>query len=63
MSKYVASVVNPPMKTEMKKGIMGTPTIGDAIFRNQFGVTGNSLSDSKKKIILLLLSSNYKKQY
>ena len=51
------------MKTEMKKGKMGTPTIGDAIFRNQFGVTGNSLSDSKKKIILLLLSSNYKKQY
>ena len=46
------------MKTEMKKGKMGMPTIGDAMFRNQFGVTGNSLSDSKKNIILPPLSSN-----
>ena len=46
------------MKTEMKKGKIGTPTIGDAIFRNQFGVTGNSLNDNKKKIMLPPLSSN-----
>ena len=47
------------MKTEMKKGMMGMPTIGEAMFRNQFGVTGNNLSDNKKNIMLPPLSSNY----
>ena len=47
------------MKTEMKKGKIGMPTIGDATFKNQFGVIGNNLSDNKKKIRVLLLSSNY----
>jgi len=40
------------MKTEMKKGKTGTPTIGDAMFSSQFGVTGNSLSDNRKNIML-----------
>ena len=43
----------------MKKGTMGMPTIGDAMFRNQFGVTGNNLSDNKKNIMLPSLPSNY----
>jgi len=49
-----------PIKTEKKKGRIGTPTSGDAMFNSQLGVTGNNLKDNKKNIKLVWLSSNCK---
>ena len=47
------------MKTEMKNGKVGTQIISHAIFRNQLGVTGNSLSDNKKNIMPPSVPNNY----
>lgn len=46
-----------PMRTEKKNCTMGIFRIGAERFKNQFGVMGKSLKNSKKKNKLFLFSS------
>ena len=58
-----------PIKTERKNKCIGTLSIGDDMFRNQFGVIGNRRRNNKKKNRLSIFSSiwkitsRYKKQF
>lgn len=46
-----------PMKTAMKKRVTGMFSIGDAMFKNQFGLMGKNRRKRRKKNKLLRFSS------
>lgn len=50
-----------PMKTAMKKRVTGIFNIGEVMFKNQLGLIGKNLRNSRKKKRLLLFSSTWKK--
>ncbi len=52
-----------PMKTAMKKRVMGIFSIGEVMFKNQFGLMGKNLRNSRKKNKLPLFSSTWAKSY
>lgn len=49
------------MKTAMKKIVTGILSIGEVMFKNQFGLMGKNLRNSRKKNKLLRFSSTWKK--
>lgn len=49
------------MKTAMKKRVTGIFSIGEVMFKNQFGLMGKNLRNSRKKNKLLLFSSTWKR--
>jgi hypothetical protein len=46
---YIPSKKSLPINTDKKNKCIGTFTIGDAMFKNQFGVIGKNLRNNRKK--------------
>lgn len=57
-----ASFTYSPIKTEQKKNVIGMLTMGADMLRNQFGVMGKNLRNSRKKNKQSWLSSTWKTQ-